>query len=357
MLPLTSATIAVNTITLVVTLVLFTIIMWYDYKKERNQFFALFLLSMALWSGGSLLLIASNVIGLEGSRQLQTIAESVLRAGFSSASVTIYAFATVSVAVRPRFFWSILGLALVFIFSYQLIFESQFLAFADETGTLYRSDIGVYLVFGAITFYLTWRYRARIKSNLLRAGILLFVVGQAISLVRLELQTLSFSIMMSSFAVLLLGAALLREEIMLPLRDRNYQVEAMHNMSIAITSQLAVHTIVKQIVEQAEHWLKADAVGIFLKDSDRIRLAEASGLPRQFIDITLPLGTGISGHVIETKQSVRVENYAQDWKQEPDLPLASDTFGAVMCVPLVSGNESVGALMVIAGKHNRSFQC
>ncbi|MEL7234781.1 MAG: GAF domain-containing protein, partial [Chloroflexota bacterium] len=354
MQPLTTATTLINSLTLVMTLALLIIIIWHDRRKEQNQFFALFLFAVTLWSSGTLLLIASSVIGIEAQLQIQVFAAGVMRTGFSVAIVMIYAFTAILVSVRPRHFQTIITLALLLLFCYQFFIEQRF-SRAQDVSQLYQSSVGLYLVFGVTTLYLLWRYRARVPSYTLRWGVFAFVMGQGISALESSLQTLSISILISSSAVMVLGLSLLHREIILPLRDRNSQVEAMHSMSLAVTSQLAVQTIIRQIVQQAEQWLRADAVALFLKEQDRIRMAEVTGLPRQFVDITLPIGEGVSGQVIETKKSVILENYATDWSQEPDLPLATQTFGAVVCVPLVSGEETIGALMVISGKHNRAF--
>jgi len=68
------------------------------------------------------------------------------------------------------------------------------------------------------------------------------------------------------------------------------------------------------------------------------------------------MSVGVAGRVVHTQQSIQLKNYALDWQGEADLPLAKDTFGAVICVPLIAMGESVGALMVVAGRHGRSFQ-
>jgi signal transduction histidine kinase len=239
----------------------------------------------------------------------------------------------------------------------------QFLATATEqplppSGDLdriYRFHAGFFLTFNSVTLYLVWRYRARIASWGIKFGLVTFTVGQGLGLLNPELQTLSLSMMLSSSAVLVLGLSILRQEIIMPLRERISQVEAMHNMSLAITSQLAVHTIIEQIAKQAGDWLRADGVGIFLKEGDRTRLAAVYGLPGQLVGLTLPEGEGVVGEVIRSQQSIRLENYAQQWKREPDIPLAMETFGAVACVPLVSAGKPIGALLVIAGRHNKAF--
>src|SRR5690606_11882074 len=45
----------------------------------------------------------------------------------------------------------------------------------------------------------------------------------------------------------------------------------------------------------------------------------------------------------------------RDWQGDVDLPLAKETFGAVICVPLNYGASVIGVLMVIASRHGRLF--
>lgn len=353
---LNALTLLVNTLTLVMALGFLLIILWHDSRKKQNQFFAMFLFAVTFWSTGSLLAIVSSIIG--GNLPLERLAVHIMQVGFSSASITVYALTAVMVSIRPPRFQAVVLASILFLVLYQLLTTAagQTDLLADDLRSAYRFHTGFFVVFNGVTLYLVWRYRARIESVGVKSGIVAFTVGQALGLLNPELQTLSLSIMLSSSAVLVLGLSLLHREIILPLRERISQVEAMHTMSLAITSQLAVHTVIEQIAKQAGDWLHADGTGIFLQDGDRIRLAAVYGLPDQFVGLTLPTGEGVAGEVIRSQQSIRLENYAQQWQREPDLPLALETFGAVACVPLVSASKSIGALMVIAGRHNKAFR-
>jgi signal transduction histidine kinase len=64
----------------------------------------------------------------------------------------------------------------------------------------------------------------------------------------------------------------------------------------------------------------------------------------------------VAGTVAKTHQSIHLENYRQHWHGIPDLPLAQETFGSVICVPLIYGGDAIGTLMVIAGIQGRTFQ-
>ncbi len=351
---LNTLTLLVNSLTLVMALAFLTIILWHDPRKEQNQFFALFLFAVTVWSTGSLMAMAVSILG--DDIPLDDLSQVIMQIGFSTASIMIYALTAVLVSVRPPRFRLIVVLSVLFLLSFQLLLSQDQDAFTSNVSPAYQLHAILYVVFSGTALYLLWRYRARVPTLTLRFGIAAFVIGQGFGLMNTQLETLSLSVMTSSSAVLLLGLAILRREIIQPLRERTSQVEAMHNMSLAISSQLALQTIMEQIAQQAGKWLHADGVGIFLREGELARLMAVYGLPQQYIGLSLPQSAGVANEVIRTRRSVHLENYGREWNKEPDLPLALETFGAVICVPLVSGEHTIGALMVIAGRHNRAFR-
>ncbi len=351
-----STALMINAITLVMALGFLMIILWHDRHKIQNQFFATFLIAVTLWSTGSLLSIA--FILFEQSTAFERIAVNMMQIGFSAASLSLYALTATLVSVHQTRFrlFVFVGLAALLVYQYIIARTAQFMGYSlTNLNTTFRLHAIIFAIFNGTALYLLWRYRARIPHVSLRLGLVTFTIGQGISLMNPTLQTLTLSIMVSSGAVVLLGAAFLRQEIILPLRERNSQVEAMHSMSLAITSQIALESALVQIAEQAGQWLKADGVAIFLKELDRIRLAAVYGFPEPFKGIALPQDEGVAGEVIRTKRPIRLGNYPQDWTNLNDLPLSMQTFGAVACVPLISGKEAIGALMVVSGRHGRIF--
>jgi signal transduction histidine kinase len=355
-----SITLLFNGITLALSLSFLLIILWQDTRQELNQFFAIFLFLVMSWNAGSLLAQTASIIDADLS--LIKLAISLMELGFTGSSIAIYTLAAVLVRIHTRRFrWlAFTGLALVLL--YQL-----FLIVTDAPIRFERFDAGVftyqpqplsaifYLIFDTATFYLVWRYRRKIRSRSLVAGIVLFVIGQSLSLLNPELRALSVSINLSSFAALMISFAILRQEIITPLAERVVQVEAMHKVSLAITSQIAIDTVLNQIATQAVGWLDADGSGIFLNRENELELATVYNLPKQFVHRRVALGEGIAGKVAQTHQSIHVESYPRDWRGKVDLPLAQETFGSVICVPLIYGGEVIGALMVIAGQQGRLF--
>jgi two-component system, OmpR family, phosphate regulon sensor histidine kinase PhoR len=357
---LNSLTLLFNGITLALSLSFLLIIISQDARRELNQLFAAFLLLVTLWNGGSLL--AQATVLIDADPTLIRLAISLMETGFTGSSIAIYTLTAVLVRVHTRRFrWlAFIGLILVMFYQVLLVVSNAPLTFqTGEAGTFtyYPQPLSAvfYLIFDTATFYLAWRYHRKIRSRGLVIGILLFVTGQSLGLLNPELRALSFSINISSFATLLISFSILRQEIITPLAERVTQIETMHRVSVAITSQISIDHVLNQIAVQAVGWLDADGAGIFLLRGEELELVTVYNLPTQFIGARVRMGEGIAGTVAQTQQSIHVESYHRDWRGKPDLPLARETFGAVICAPLVYGGDVTGVLMVIAGQQGRMF--
>ncbi len=360
MWPLTSFTLLLNGLTLALSLSFLLITLWQNTRKELAQFFAIFLFMVTLWNGGSLLLQAVLFTG--GAFAIHSIAIGLMELGFAGSSAAIYTLTAAVVGIHTRRFriLAIVGLLVVLGYQFVLIASNAPTRFEQlESGTfsyqLQPLSTLFYLIFDTAAFYLAWRHRRKIRSRALLFGILIFVSGQAFSLLNPELQAISLSINISSVSALVISFAILRQEIITPLAERVRQIEAMHRVSLAVTSQISLSTVLKEIATQAVGWLEADGSGIFLNNGHELELATVFNLPKQFVNIRIPLGKGMAGTVAQNGQSVFVENYRRDWTGDVDLPLAQETFGSVICVPLIYGGQAIGVLMVIASQQGRLF--
>jgi signal transduction histidine kinase len=360
MVPFSSLTLLLNGLTLALSLSFLLITLWQDTRKELSQFFALFLFMVTLWNIGSLLLQASLLIN--GAINFKIIASRLIELGYIGSCITIYTLTTVIVGAHTRKFRLLAFSSLLIILSYQIISDIFQLPIYLEQGAFDSALYQIqplsalfYLFFDGLTVYLIWNHRRKIRSNALHVGILLFVSGQSLSLLNPELQTLAASINLSSLAALIISFALLRQEVIAPLADRIRQIEAMHQVSLAITSQISLSKLLEEIAMQAAGWLDADGSGIFFLRSDKLELVTVFNLPAQFISTTLQVGEGMAGTVAQTSRSIFVENFPRDWKGQADLPFARETFGSVICVPLIYGGQVLGVLMVISGQQGRLF--
>lgn len=353
-------TLLFNGLTIALSLGFLLIILWHDARKELNQFFAALLFLVTIWNVGSLLTQAFSLVDV--GFPLIPLAISIMELGFTGSSIAVYALTAVLMGVHTRRFrWlAFLGIFLVLGYQIFLMVSNSPIPFESLGDGFYKYRFQplaalFYLSFDGTTLYLTLRYRRKTQSNGLIVGIILFVIGQSLGFLNPELKIVSLSINLSSLATLIISFALLRQEIILPLRERISQIETVHKVSLAITSQLAIDTVLNQIATQAANWLGADGTGIFLNRGDYLELAAVFNLPREYLHRRIALGEGITGTAVKTRRTIHIENYERDWKQTDDLPLAKETFGSVISIPLIYGSEAIGVLLVISGKQGRLF--
>ena len=361
MLALNSITLLINGLTLSLALGFLIILLWHDWRQDVNQFFGVFLIFVVLWNIGSFLLQLSLLTINDDT--LLVLAIATFELGFTGSSVSLYVFATVIVAMRNMRFRVFAFSSLTLIVAYRLIpiFASQSRISSDELG-LYQFQplfVLMYFFFNSISLFLTWRYRRKIETNGLIWGIFIFLIGQSLVFVNPNLVVASFSSSISSIGVLVIGFSVIRLQMISPFYDRLTQIETMHQVSLAISSQIAIDTVLDEVAIQASNWLDADAVAIFLieqgTDTDSLRLESAYNFPPQFRGVTVPFGYGVSGQVAATRKTIFLQNYTQDWRGEDEFSMARQSFGSVICVPLSYASQVIGTLFVVSGKQGRLF--
>ncbi len=360
MLTLNAVTLLLNGLTLALALGFLIIILWHDSRKEQNRFFVVFLIMVILWMVGSLLLQASLLISDNSS--LVSLAAIIMEMGFVGSSVAIYILTTVIIGVHSkRFRWLALG-ALFVVIGYRLFLivsgVQPFLGGTTEEILSYQfqpSFLLSYLVFDGMALAVLWHYRRKMRSRGMAFGIFIFVLGQGLIFVNPVLLVASFSTSVSAIGVLVISFAILQQEIIKPLSERISQVEAMHKVSLAISSQLSIDTVLDEITKQAAGWLNADGVGLFLKSGQSLQLAKAYDLPSDFLEVEIPVGYGVAGSVAKSHKTIYLESYQRDWLGEDEFAFSRETFGSLICVPLFYGDSIIGVLMVVASQHGRLF--
>jgi hypothetical protein len=246
----------INGLTLSLSLSFLLVILGQDWRKELNQFFAIFLLMVAIWNVGAMLTAVVVLTDLEMT--FANLALSLLELGFTGSSIAVYVLTAVLLGIHTqRFRWlALASLGLILVYRLFLIATAGSISQFENPQQLlgYRFpplSIAFYLLYDTITFYQVWRFRRKLKSRLLVFGLLMFVIGQMAGFLNPELPVVWISTNISSIATLILSYTILRLEVMLPLAERVSQVEAMHRVSLAISSQIAIDKVLEQIVRQA----------------------------------------------------------------------------------------------------------
>ncbi|GAB5491416.1 MAG: hypothetical protein Phog2KO_16310 [Phototrophicaceae bacterium] len=343
----------INGFTLALATAFLLIILWYDIRRTVNQFFALFLILVQLWSIGFFLTEVVTLI--DAPPQLFNIGYAISQAGFVGSSVSLYALMTVIAGVQPRRFRFLTTTYLVIGIGYSILTSFASVGLADTTQSRIFSGI-FFFGFDLITLYVTWRYRRKFDSLTLIIGNFLFVLGQGITFINPNLGVVTLATSFTSVGALAISIAIVRRELINPLLERGTQLETMHEVSVAIAKQSTTDSVLKSITEQASQWLNADASGIFLKKENYLQLVAIHNLPTGILDLKTDIGTGVAGRVAENNQSIYLENYARDWQKGGIFDFAQETFGSLICVPLNYANDVIGVLMVVSGIHGTLFE-
>lgn len=359
MAPISTITLLLNGMTLALALSVLVIILWHDARKELNQFLAVFVLMVALWITGALVSQAIELVAPESD--LRYIANSVLQLGFTGSSIAVYALSAVLVKAQPRRFRLLTFAGLALVLGYRLFLMANnapnYFNTAAENQTAGQSvTLLFYILFDGAALYLLWRYRRKIRSRGLYFGLVLFIASQSLGFLNPQLEVFSLSVNASAMAALLISFAIVGEEIIVPLAQRNSQVEAIRSVSLAITGQSALASMLEKIAVQSATLLSADGVGVYLRSGESLELVMTHGLPEKFRGAQIAVGEGLVGAVVKNRQTMTSDSYADDWRGADDLPLARATFGSVVCTPLLYSDQAIGALLVVAGRHGRLFQ-
>lgn len=364
MFPLTTLTLMINGLTLALALGFLILILWQNPRKEQNQFFALFLFFLIMWNMGSFF-VQFGLIAVD-IPDIMLIALALTQFGFSGASVGIYVLTTTFIGIQSKRFRILAFMGLGVFAVYQLfliITQGNTIVGNTEALGLRLPTLFLifYLVFDGATLFMTWRYRRKIASLGLVAGIALFIIGQGFTFFNPQLIVASFSTSLGSIGGLIIAFSIIRKEIIEPLAERENQVETMHRVSLAISSQVALDTVLNEIAGQTANLLEADGIGIFLKEPPKpdtqgiFLLRTTYEFPKQYLGLEITPEKGLIGTIIATKKTIYLENYGRDWHGEDELPFARETFGSVIGVPLMYGGHVIGVLLVVSGKHGRIF--
>ena len=138
------------------------------------------------------------------------------------------------------------------------------------------------------------------------------------------------------------------------LSDRVSDLDALYEVERAVSAATAQTDLLEKILEIAMERVGARAGSILLAEEDRDSLffRSAKGEKSEaLVSLRLKAGQGIAGHVAETGEVVRVKS-AED-SEFHDRSIAKRlglVTGAVLCVPVTTGNKTFGALELLNKK-------
>jgi PAS domain S-box-containing protein len=142
-------------------------------------------------------------------------------------------------------------------------------------------------------------------------------------------------------------------------KQREYELErqtahmtALYEAAQAMTSNLALHEVLGQILHSATEVVEAQGASLFLvnhdMDSELIVVAAVGHRADELIGLRVPMGEGLAGWVAREAQSQLVVNSADDprFYRAVDQQTGMST-QSLIAVPLVHGDQVIGVLEVV----------
>lgn len=362
MLPLTGVILLISGLMLTLALGSFFIFLLLQSNRQPTiTIFNWLMFFVIIWFGGSCL---SRVMAQAAvDNQLTLGGVWLLQIGFGGACIAIYIFAAL---VTGKFgLWTkiIAGTSAILVVVYQAILTSLDVSIRysiEENGTLIygfpRLHSFIYLALTISTLYLLWNNLSKIRQLSLRLGLILFTLGLLFGIVSPSLRAFALPESTATMASAVMIYAMLQSQIIQPLLGRTRQIEAVQEVVLAITSRVSLDDVLQTIAAQAAELLSAAASAIYLRDDKGLVLKAVHNLPTEFIEQTrLMLQQGVVGVAASSQSSQMIGDYRREWKGEPDMPMAFETFGALLCVPLIFDEYVVGVLLVVEGIDGRLF--
>ena len=140
------------------------------------------------------------------------------------------------------------------------------------------------------------------------------------------------------------------------LSRQNAELEALHDTTLGVMDRLDLNELLRVLLERAGQLLDTEHGYIYLlrADGTEIENRVAVGVMREELGQRMGLGEGLAGRVWQTGTPLVIDDYDRWEGRSSDFP--SGQIGALVGVPLMSGDEVVGVLgMARAGARGRSF--
>jgi PAS domain-containing protein len=203
------------------------------------------------------------------------------------------------------------------------------------------ASIGV--VYLMMVVYVGWHYWRQIDTPLLAGPVIGLALLQLLTLVAGTLNGLAITGGFGSVVGLLLAYYLVRKFQVAPQEVHGGWVSAIHDASQAFTSDLSLETALSGVADHARRLARTDVVSVLLAiGPDRLEVVACTTCTPPLIGRQIRIGEGLAGRVMQTLQSMRVENYRQWDGRATDFDDLS--FYASLSIPLIYEGRVVGVI-------------
>ena len=349
----------VSGISCVLAALLLLLVLWLEWRSAAHILSALLTLSAIIWYSGLLLGHTGSAVEIA---PLVTVGVRLAEFGFAGLCMTLYLFAAVLSGSTGRFFLWTAFAGVVVVSSYQafLIYiatDPLYEIAADGTLVYVYDPLWslTYVLLAAATILVIWQRHRKIADPLLRTGLLITALGILIEVISPQFRERGLSLLTGIGGVLLISYAQMRLQIVRPLAGREAELRAFRDVGLAITSRLRLDEALRTIAVQAAAMLHADGAAIFLRQGAALELVAVYNMPERLVGHRLALDAGLAGKVATEQRTRQVEDYRRDWRGTADMPYAREAFGAVVAVPLIFDQDTLGTLLVVENPQGKRF--
>ena len=146
--------------------------------------------------------------------------------------------------------------------------------------------------------------------------------------------------------------AMLNEEI----RKRMEVSETLLRVMKSVGSELHIDELLKKIVTSTSEVMNAERASLFLLDPKTGDLWSKVAQGMESMEIRVPLGVGIAGHVAVTGETINIEDAYADSRFNPDIDKRSGfRTRSMLCMPLRNDADEVLGVMQVLNKLNGVF--
>lgn len=342
-----------NTIALSVALLVVIVLILYEMNTLLHLFLTLFIIGTITWGLGIVLQDLSQSMVIE--EIVFRLSHGLQQIGFITASISLYGLVTTVTGTLTRsvMYFLLIALAIAGIY---IIYSVIVLPVSSFNANQSSINLLGFLTFDVSAIIVAWRYRQSYDSKFLLTGIMLYVLGHAFTFSRELIPLRTLASLLQSGSLIAISLSFFYTHIIFPLRNREAQLESLHDVSIAITRRIATNAILNEIANQAINWVHADASCFVECHSEYLQVVAISNLPDELLLLKVPYENTLAGQSARERRSIiwqKTDN--NNTLSDPIfLPLA-DAIGNVVASPMEYDAEVMGVLIAIGGKQGRTL--
>jgi sugar diacid utilization regulator len=150
--------------------------------------------------------------------------------------------------------------------------------------------------------------------------------------------------------------ALSRAALVLHDRSRDAEVARLQETAQRVAASLDLDDVLSEIVRDAAELLGADSGDMLLLDEEQrtLRVVAVANFPSEMVGFEMDLGEGVSSRAMSARRAVIINDYERYRHRVKRLDRYR--FRSVLCAPLISRGQPIGALNVHATHTGRRFE-